>query len=45
MFSTEKSQIEICLLKSSLDEIENELVVQVGHHVFVPFLLFNIVYV
>ncbi|XP_026319246.1 intracellular protein transport protein USO1-like [Hyposmocoma kahamanoa] len=28
MFSTEKSQIEICLLKSTLDEIENELVLQ-----------------
>ncbi|KAJ2951097.1 hypothetical protein O0L34_g5480 [Tuta absoluta] len=28
MFSPEKSQVEICLLKSNLEEIENELLVQ-----------------
>lgn len=44
MFSTEKSQIEICLLKSTLDEIENELVLQVSRRVPVPFVLLNIVY-
>lgn len=29
MFSPEKQQVEICLLKSNLEEIENDLVAQV----------------
>lgn len=29
MFSAEDQQIEICLLKSNLEEIEHDLVVQV----------------
>lgn len=29
MFRPEEQQVEICLLKSNLEEIENEMVVQV----------------
>lgn len=40
MFSTEKIQTEICLLKSNLDEIDDELVVQVSRNVVcVPFII------